>query len=188
MLERARVAAAAVLWLVMPATALACAYDGVIGDGLSVMHPGSLTVAVALRRAADAGVIDVGATDTFAQRSAQLSDAMLRLHALNSALASAMPQDGATLVFSVAFVESGLWTRFSAANGAIEMTVHTNGPRAGEATLLTGKSVLAKLSIGELSLEHALAAGLIAIQGDTLGQVRRVLVTAFGPGPLRASR
>jgi hypothetical protein len=182
--------AAGVLCLAAASVALACGYHGDIGEHFGVLHSDSLVVAVAMRKAADRGVIEIESLDAPASKpallykQAQLSDAMLRLYALKAALASPTREKGPPLGFSIVLVESGLWSRLRVGDGGAQIEVHTDAARDGEITVLTGKPVLARLLAGTLSLESALAEDLVVIDGSGAEQreaVRRALSTALNP-------
>lgn len=182
--------AAGVLCLAAAPVALACGYHGDLGNYFGVLHSDSLVVAVAMRKAADRGVIEIESLDAPASKpsliykQAQLADAMLRLFALKASLASHAEVDGPPLGFSILLVESGLWSRVRLGDGGAQIEVHTDGARDGEITVLTGKPVLARVLGGTLSFERALAEDLIVIDGGRAEQreaVRRALSTAFDP-------
>jgi hypothetical protein len=173
--------AAGLLCLAIAPAALACGYHGDLGSYLSVVHPDSVVVAVAMRRAADRGDIGLEDLDAPVPKQALLFDAALKLHALKAALASSAADGDPPVAFSIVFVESGLWSRFRVSDGRAQLTVHADGARNGEPTVLTGKSVLAKLVAGGISLDRALADRLVLIDGAESGRaaVRRSLASAL---------
>lgn len=74
MLRKTRLAAG-VLCLAAAPAALACGYHGALGNRPSVLHPDSVVVAAAMRKATDRGVIELEDFDAPAPRSALLYDA-----------------------------------------------------------------------------------------------------------------
>jgi len=154
------------LTLISAPAALACGYHGAMGNQFSVMHPDSIRVAVALRRAADSGVLDPVALDQLSRRPALYLETVRMLHAFRRALGRSGAHLGEVPVFSVGFVESGLWTRFSPTKEGLGIEAHTTGPRVGDALILTGEPVLAGLLDGSLSAATAMEQGLILLDGD----------------------
>lgn len=147
-------------------SALACGYHGAIGDHLSVMHPDSVVVAVALRRAAQAGTVNLSDLETALRRPGIYLDVVRRLQKFRSALAPVILDSNSDLTFSLGFVESGLWTRYGVSDGTVTVDIHTKGPREGEAVLLTGEPVLAEILNGTLTVDHAQANRLLMIEGQ----------------------
>ena len=187
--------AVAAVWLTLmccASTTLACGYHGTMGERLSAMHPGSVQVAVALRRAADSGVVDGKALDDIGRRPALYLETVRRLHtfkrafnrAIDRALGASDP--GVVPPFSVGLVESGLWTRFSPGAAGLRIEVHTEGPGIGETVILTGEPVLAALLDGDLPISEAMAQSLIVLDGDPQSQAAlREALSRLPPGPTR---
>lgn len=183
--------ALAAVWLMLTCSAsatLACGYHGAMGERLSAMHPGSVQVAVALRRAADSGVVDGKALDDIGRRPALYLETVRRLHAFKRAINRASGANGTAVVpsFTVGFVESGLWTRFSRGEAGLRIEVHTEGPGVGETVILTGEPVLAALLDGDLPISEAMAQSLILLDGDPQSQsALRGALSRLPPGPTR---
>ncbi|MCB0256488.1 MAG: hypothetical protein KDI55_22440 [Anaerolineae bacterium] len=163
---------AAVLGLACAHSALACGYHGAIGNYLAVMHPDSLVVAVALRQAAEAGTVDYSDLAVATRRPGMYLDVVRRLHQFRSAFTSVAADEDRGLVFSVGLVESGLWTRYDVSGGEAEADIHSEGPREGEAVVLTGDAALKGILSGTLKVDHALATGLVLIEGPEHEQTR----------------
>lgn len=168
---------AGVLGLACAHSALACGYHGAIGDHLSVMHPDSLVVAVAMRRAAEAGTLDFSDLEAAVRRPGMYLSVVRRLHHLRGPIASATANGDSELTFSVGLVESGLWTRYQASDGKVAVDIHSDGPRDGEAVLLTAEPVLRSIQSGSLTVEQALVEKLAVIEGQAYesATIRRVL-------------
>jgi hypothetical protein len=162
----APVALAGLVCLGTASVAIGCGFHSPLDVQLESMYPGSLTVAVALRRAADSGVIDAAALEAPGADTALYSDAVRRLQEFRNALAASPAASNLPASFSLGYVESGLWTRYSQSDGKVRVDVHTDGPAGGEAVVLTGEPVLAELVAGRLSVERALAEGMILIVGN----------------------
>jgi len=160
--------------------AFGCAYHGTLDARLKVMYPGSLAVAVALRKAADAEVIEVDALVAPHRRRALYIDSVRRLQAFRKAMTAA---GGLPPAFSLGFVESGLWTRYHHRDGQVRAEIHTAGPDAGEPVVLTGEPVLEEILAGTLSADRALEDRLMLIHGseEERAALRRAL-TSVSPG------
>lgn len=147
--------------------AFGCSYHNVIPDAqLDGIYPGSLSVAVALRKAAENGVIDTNALEASTKGIAVYADAQRRLLDFGKILAASPASAELPSSFTLGYVESSLWTRFSQSDGKLHIDDHTAGPTNGEAVLLTGEPVLTEVLSGSLSVDRALAEGLILIDGN----------------------
>jgi len=146
--------------------ALGCGFHPAMEVQLDSMYPGSLSVAVALRGSADSGIIDTAALEAPSKGTALYSDAVRRLQEFRKALATSPATAELPASFSLGFVESHLWTRYSQPDGKLRVDIHTDGPVEGEAVVLTGEPVLTELLAGRLSVDRALANGLILIDGN----------------------
>jgi hypothetical protein len=146
--------------------AIGCGFHAPLGVQLESMYPGSFPVAVALRKAADSGVIDAAALEAPRTPAALFTETTPRLQRFREALAASPAASELPSSFSLGYVESGLWTRFSESDGKIRIEVHTKGPAEGEAVVLTGEPVVADLLAGKLSVDRALADGIILIDGN----------------------
>jgi len=158
--------AAVLLYLGTVPVALACAFHATPEVHLEGMYPGSLTVAVALRNAADNGVIDADALEAPGQDNALYDDTVKSLQAFRNTLADSPIAAELPASFSLGYVESNLWTRYTQSNSKITVDIHTNGPAKGEAVLITGEPVLKELLAGRLSVDQAMADGMILIIGS----------------------
>jgi len=130
------------------------------------MYPGSFPVAVALRKAADSGVIDATALEAPSKGTALYVDTVRRLQEFRKALAASHAAAELPTSFSLGYVESQLWTRFSHSDGKIRVDIHTDGPVKGEAVVLTGEPVSSEVLAGRLSVGRALADDVILIYGN----------------------
>jgi hypothetical protein len=158
--------------------AFGCGLEADLEVDLEGMYPGSLSVAVALRSAADSGVVDAATLGEAPNtRAVHDADTVRRLNALRNALAASPAVAGLPLSFSLGYVESHLWTRYSESDGQVRVDIHTDGPAEGEPVVLTGEPVLMALLAGRLSVDRALADGLLVIDGTKIQKaaMRRVL-------------
>ena len=159
-------ALAGLLCLVVAPEAIACGFHPALEVRLESMYPGSFPVAVALRKAADRGVIDATALEAPSKGTALYGDTVRRLQEFRKALAVSRAAAELPASFSLGYVESQLWTRFSHSDGKIRVGIHTDGPVKGEPVVLTGEPVLTEVLAGRLSVDRALAAGMILIDGN----------------------
>ena len=171
---------AALLCLGAAQAALGCGFHSMPEVQLEGMYPGSLSVAVALRNAADRGVIDAAALEAPSTGVAGYDEAVRRLQAFRKTLADSPVVAELPASFSLGYVESDLWTRYSQFGGKIQIDVHTDGPIEGEAVVLTGEPVLTEMLAGRLSVDRALADGMIIIDGSEREKtaLRHALMTA----------
>ncbi len=174
-------ALAGLLCLGAAPAAIACGFHPSMEVELESMYPGSLPVAVALRRAADSGVIDATALEAPSKGTAVYDDTMRRLRAFTKTLAASPTAAELPARFSLGYVESQLWTRYSQSGGQVRVDIHTEGPVEGEAVVLTGEPVLTEVLAGRLSIERALADGMILIDGNESDKtaIRHVFVAMY---------
>jgi len=121
---------------------------------------------VALRKAADSRVIDAAALEAMSTGTALYDDSVHRVQEFRKALAASPAAADLPASFSLGYVESQLWTRYSQVDGNIRVDIHTDGPVAGEAVVLTGEPVLTAVLVGSLSVDRALAEGMMPIDGS----------------------
>ena len=185
----APLALAGLLCLGAAPVAIGCGFHPSMEVELEGMYPGSLPVAVALRRAADNGVIDASALEAPANGTASYDDTVRRLQAFTKTLAASPAAAELPASFSLGYVESRLWTRYSQSSGQVHADLHTDGPVQGEAVVLTGEPVLTEVLAGRLSVDRALADGVILIVGNESDKtaIRRVFV-AMSAAPKISSR
>ena len=157
---------AGLLCLGVAPAALGCGFHPAMEVQLESMYPGSLSVAVALRSAADNGLIDAAALEAPGKGTALYSDSVHRLQEFRKALAASPATAELPASFSLGYVESSLWARYSQSGGEVRVNVHTDGPAEGEAVVLTGEPVLTEVLAGRLSVDRALVDGLILIDGN----------------------
>jgi hypothetical protein len=160
--------------------AIGCGFHDPLEVHLESMYPGSFPVAVALRRAADKGVIDATALEAPSKGTALYVDTLHRLQEFRKILAASSVAAELPASFSLGYVESGLWTRYSQSDGKIRVDIHIDGPVEGEAVVLTGEPVLTEVLAGRLSVDHALADGMILIDGNEIEKsaIRHALIAA----------
>jgi hypothetical protein len=157
---------AGLLGMSIAPAAIGCGFHPALEVQLESMYPGSFPVAVALRRAADRGVIDATALEALSKGTALYVDTVRRLKEFRKALAASSAAAELPASFSLGYVESQLWTRYSQSDGTVRVDIHTDGPAKGEAVVLTGEPVLTEVLAGRLSVDRALADGVILIYGN----------------------
>ena len=114
----------------------------------------------------DNGLIDAAALEAPGTGTALYSEAVHRLQAFRNALAASPTVAELPASFSLGYVESQLWARYSQSDGKVRVDVHTDGPAEGEAVVLTGEPVLTEVLAGRLSVNRAVAEGMILIEGN----------------------
>jgi len=152
----------------------ACGYHVAIG-GVSVVHPSSIPVAVAIHTAVSEG------------RLAPLADvpaplALIRANGAMRNFAAALQSDPSGVpAVAVVLVEAHLWGRSAPAEGRAAWQAHADGPANGDVILVTGEPALAALLDGRLRWDAAIASGLVVVAGpaEARAQVASVLARQF---------
>jgi hypothetical protein len=153
------------------APAHACGYHVAIG-GVSVVHPTSIPVAVAIHAAVRDG------------RLALLADApaplaLLRANGAMRTLATALQSATPDLPpVALVLVEAHLWGRAVPGAGPTSWQAHTDGPASGDVIVVTGEPALAALLDGRLRWDAAVASGLVVLDGPAEGRARVVGILA----------
>jgi hypothetical protein len=145
--------------------ASACGYHLAIG-GVSVVHPSSIAVAVAVH-----GAVSAGHLAPLAEAPAPL--ALIRANGAMRNLAMALQSDAFDLP-PVAFVlvEAHLWGRVVPGAGPMSWQAHADGPANGDVIVVTGEPALAALLEGRLRWEAAVASGLVVVTGPAEARAR----------------
>ena len=156
------------------AAAIACGYHLAIG-GVSVVHPSSIPVAIAIGAA-----VSEGRLTPVADVPAPL--ALIRANGAMRTFATAL-QSGTTDLppVAVVLVEAHLWGRALPGAGPQSWQAHAEGPANGDVVVVTGEPALAALLDGRLRWDAAIASGLVVVAGptDARAQVARILARQF---------
>jgi hypothetical protein len=157
-----------------PAGVSACGYDLVVG-GVSVVHPASIPVAVAIGAA-----VSEGRLAPLAEAPAPI--ALVRANGAMRNFAMALRSDTSELP-PVAFVlvEAHLWGRAVPGAAKISFQAHADGPANGDVIVVTGEPALAALLDGRLRWDAAIASGLVVVAGpaEARAQVASILARQF---------
>lgn len=151
----------------------ACGYHGALGDSFSAQHLRSIEVALALREAIDKGQFEAPKSQPSFLAFAR---AIGTLDRLRDGLATYSQDEGTPDSLAVLLVEAGLWTRYQARDGRLVSEPHVAGPIAGDAVVVTAEPVLRALLDGRVTVDRAMAAGLLMVDGDatpTLARLRQ---------------
>jgi hypothetical protein len=178
-----RSAVVAMLASYCPPTPLhACGFDGAFDGSFGAPHPGSIEVAVAVRRAVEEGMLPPSALDPIAPGSMGLWRATDRLHALERRL-SAIAASASFPVASMAvlFIDSALWTRFTRVASGYASQIHVASARPDEIAVVTDEAVIAGILDGRLSTRSAIDRRLIIVYASPSEQerVRDLLIAAL---------
>jgi len=145
--------------------AMACGFDGLLGDQFSAQHPKSLLVAMAISDAVAKGFIDRGAVAPVAPGQQGYWRAMARLERFAALLAR--KSDPVRLPnVSILLIDSRLWTRLSRGAAHYGMEAHLSGPATGDVVIVTNEFILAALNEGTLTPRRAFDLGIVAVDGD----------------------
>ena len=179
--------AAMVLCGWLPVTAYGCGYDPDPAVGLTIAHPSSVAVAMAISDAVDAGRLQPRP-----ELPAQLALMWANGATRKFSVALGPILDAGTLPpMTLLLVEPRLWSRIAPGPGGTRFEFHVNGPASGDVVLVTGESVLRELLDGRVSWERAVATGIAVLDGpaDQRGEIARTLTQRFpGSQPELASR
>ena len=148
-----------------PTPASACGYHVALG-GVSVVHPSSIPVAVAIHAAVSEGRLA-------ALAEAPPALALVRANGAMRNIAMTLRSDTGDLP-PVAFVlvEAHLWGRVVPGPGPASWRAHVDGPADGDVIVVTGEPALAALLDGRLQWNVAIASGLVVVAGPAEGRSR----------------
>jgi hypothetical protein len=161
--------------------AVACGFDGVLDGNFSALHPKSIVVALAIRDAVDAGVVDKSAVDPIVRGSAGYWRAVGHLNAFRQRLSTAAGQSQPPSAVAVLFIDSALWARLAPSSQGFDIEVHTSGPQSGDVVLVTSEAILTAMLEGHLSVQAALDHELLVIDGPSgvTEKIRQLLMTGL---------
>lgn len=152
----------------------ACALEPSINGGITISHPGSIDVAVAVANARSDGLLPPASSEAITNevRLQNMLADLRRLQArLNAARNDMTVENAAT--FSLVLVGPGLWSHYRMSPGGVLANYHTDGPLAGKAVVLTHATALRAMLAGSLSIERATELGLIAYTGVDTAPIQR---------------
>ncbi len=164
--------------------AIACGFDGLIGDQFSAQHAKSLSVAFAISDGVAAGAIGKGALAPIEPGQRGYWRAMMRLQQFAEALSRPVAAPKKLPQISVLLIDSRLWTRLRADASGYAIEAHATGPAPGDVVIVTNEFVLAALIDGSLDARRALDIGVVAVDGDAAFSttVRDEMLARFTPG------
>ena len=160
----------------------ACGLEPAINGGFTVSHPRSIEVAVAVANARRAGLLPAATAETVAN-DVRLRVLIAYLQRLQGRLdiGSRVGAGDVAGSFSLVLVGPGLWSHFHSTPDAVFARYHVDGPLEDRAVVLTHAAVLSALLSGTLSVDQAMADGLLAFSGAGIDQVRVAFASSFAP-------
>ena len=164
-----RLAALAITLLAGPASGCGLEGDPVAVEKVAVSYayPDSLNVMVAVSTARLAGKLDRTIT-IGSQTSEQLEKTSLRIRAalwqLRARLASS--PTGAAPSLAIVLLEPMMWSRIATAEGTPRLTLHVDGPAAGDVVAVTEEVVLVAINENKISAGEAISLGLVRLYGS----------------------
>ncbi|MBW9091907.1 hypothetical protein JNB91_29490 [Rhizobium wenxiniae] len=177
--------AVSILLPAVPQHARACAYDGMLGDGLVVVHERSVEVAIATRDAIVAGRLsNIGPAQS--GRTRNYWDAVRLLEGFRQALSSG--KAGLPYNVSIVLLDSNLWGRLAPDEDGYDIEIHTVGAQQQDVVVVASEAVLAAVQSGQLTFGEAVLLGLMLVDGPANGasSIKELLVQASwekqGPG------
>ena len=168
--------AVAVLLASQTGPAAPCGFHSAIGNNFSAMHPKSIDVALAVRDAVVAGMIEPAA-DPAAAGNAGYWRAVGHLTTLHAALTAERADVSGPI--SVLFIDSGLWARLTPKVDGLTMDIHTAGAQPGDVAVITSETVLSAILDKRLPVADALESGVIAIDGEAVDATRHLIARAL---------
>jgi len=148
--------------------AFACAFDGLFDGSLGYVHPRSVEVALAVRKAVVDGVLAEQALAPMVPGAAGLWRAIEQLNQLGrriSAVSAEAPRDIPSI--GPLLSEAALWARYVGNPQGFVILIHAAGPQPADVVVVSDLAVLTALNGGSLSVGDAPERTLIII--DTTG-------------------
>ena len=169
---------------VLASTAIACGFDGLLGDKFSAQHAKSLSVAFAISDSVASGAIGKGALAPIDASQRGYWQAMTRLQQFSWRLSGPSVTTAKLPPVSILLIDSRLWTRLRPESSGYAIEAHATGPAAGDVAIVTNEFVLAALIDGKLNVRLALETGVVALDGDAAlaTTVRNQMIAHFSLG------
>jgi hypothetical protein len=153
---------------IVPHRVFACAFDGLFDGSLGYVHPRSVEVALAVRKAVVDGLLAEQALAPVIPGAAGLWRATEQLNQLGrrlSAMSAEAPRDIPCIAALLS--ESALWARYVGYPQGFVTLIHAAGPQPADVVIVSDLAVLTALNGGSLGVADALERTLIVI--DTTG-------------------
>lgn len=165
-------------------SALACGYHpGLTNSAFDVVHPRSLSVAMAIRRAQDNGILRADPAILVSQGfpGDGYRSAVRQLKELEERLARIAPafNKGGTWHFAFVCVRSRLWARYTVRPDDASAVIHTPPANDSETVVLSDERVLNAIATGRLAFDSAVEQGLLQFANDKDEKVFRILRAAL---------
>ena len=168
---------------IVPRQAFACAFDGIFDGSLGYVHPRSVEVALAVRKAVIDGVLAEQALAPVVAGASGLWRASEQLNQLGRRISAVSAEPRADIP-SIALVlsESALWVRYVGNQRGFLTHVHAAGPQPADVVIVSDLAVLTAVNGGSLGVSDALDRMLIIIDttGPKADAVATLLTAALG--------
>jgi hypothetical protein len=145
-----------------------CAYDGILPNGLSAVHPRSISVAIAAHDFLASNGSGLAAKPERAREG--YWRAVRRLARLQEVF---QPMRGSRPGISIVLVDSDLWSGLSPIEDGYAVSMHTPGARPGDVVVLTTESAIAAIEDRVVTVSQAVLRGMIEVDGGE-ADARRV--------------
>lgn len=163
---RKSAAVAAILAVMLPASAPGCGFDAQIGGGVSIAHPASVPVAMAVGDAMSAGRLS-----PLVEVPPPL--ALMRANGAMQTFAAVLkPGVGTLPPVALVLIEAHLWGRITSESAGMRFEPHVAGPAAGDVIVVTAEPALKALLDGRMTWAVALASGLVVVDGPSEGRAQ----------------
>jgi hypothetical protein len=167
----------------------ACGFEGVFDGSFGYVHPRSIEVALAVRKAVGDGVLPEEALAPLVSGSAGLWRATDQLNRFGRKL-SAAKTEAPTAVSNIAVLlsESALWARYVATHPGFNCLVHIADAEPTDVVVVSDLAVLSALNGSRLTMTEALARSLIIVDatGPTADAVAALLMATSAGIPILA--
>jgi hypothetical protein len=160
---------------VSPPMVWACSYEAGPAGGVSVAHPSSIGVAMAI-----GGAVTTGRLQPLVEVPAQIALTRASL-AMRAFAGSLDPSAEGLPPIAVVLVEAHLWGRATSGPRGPQFAAHVDGPSVGDVILVTGEPALRALLAGDMTWSTALGSGLVVIDGapEARDRLARLLARRF---------
>jgi hypothetical protein len=148
-----------------PNFARACAFDGIFDGSFGYIHPRAIEVALAVRHAAEGGLLPEEALAPVTPGAAGLWEAVSVVKDLGERMSQATPATLPSANMALLLSEASLWTRYARTERGFETFVHAGGPETSDIVIVTDLSVLRALRNARLSVSAAIARNLLILEG-----------------------
>jgi len=166
-------------------TARGCGFDAAFDVGFGSIHPRAIEIALAVRRAAADGLLPRDVLDPLTPGAAGLWQATQTLRRFGQCLSAARGAGVQSPDVALLCSDASLWTRYVRRAHGFDALVHVEAPMPADVVAITELPITTALTEGRLSLQNALARGLLVVEasGAAADMVVALLTVACASSP-----